>query len=88
MGRAYGVRAPEPIVRVLATACRIHCRVLITEKVSQRTFAQAVVGQDYVVKYLNLEEDGPRYTILTNSPWQIEIPQRLRDYLSTPHDEN
>ena len=63
-------------------------RVWITEKVSQRTFAQAVVGQDYVVKYLNLEEDGPRYTILTNSPWQIEIPQRLRDYLSTPHDEN
>jgi hypothetical protein len=63
-------------------------RVWITEKVSQRTFAQAVVGQDYVVKYLNLEEDGPRYTILTNSPWQIEIPQRLRDYLSTPHDED
>lgn len=43
-------------------------RVWITEKVSQRTFAQAVVGKDYVVKYLNLEEDGPRYTILTNSP--------------------
>ena len=63
-------------------------RVWITEKVSQRTFAQAVVGKDYVVKYLNLEEDGPRYTILTNSPWQIEIPRRLRDYLSTPHDEN
>ena len=63
-------------------------RVWITEKVSQRTFDKAVVGEDYVVKYLNLKEDGPRYSILTNSPWQIEIPQRLRDYLSTPHDED
>ena len=63
-------------------------RVWITEKVSQRTFNKAVVGEDYVVKYLNLREDGPRYSILTNSPWQIEIPQRLRDYLSTPHDKN
>ena len=63
-------------------------RVWITEKVSQRTFDKAVVGEDYVVKYLNLKEDGPRYSILTNSPWQIEIPQRLRDYLSTPHNKN
>ena len=63
-------------------------RVWITEKVSQRTFDKAVVGEDYVVKYLNLKEDGPRYSILTNSPWRIEIPQHLRDYLSTPHNEN